>query len=180
MRLFGAVALVIMFSSGAFAAEDVVSAVHGTVKKVDAGTKLIIVKTADGIDHSFAFSERTVVHGGKAYGEVAKASWHGLSKGSEVVVHYAARGSKALALEIDKVGRGGLKVARGTVAEIDRGTKKLVVATGDGAKESFQMTQHATQDAGKDLAKATAKGANVTVYYTEVAGKKIAHFFEGA
>ena len=40
------------------------------------------------------------------------------------------------------------------------------------------MTGHASEEAGKDVAKATAKGPKVTVYYTEDAGKKVAHFFE--
>jgi hypothetical protein len=40
------------------------------------------------------------------------------------------------------------------------------------------MSDHAVADAGKDIAKGTDKSAKVTVYYTEEAGKKTAHFFE--
>jgi hypothetical protein len=41
------------------------------------------------------------------------------------------------------------------------------------------MADHATVDAGKDVAKGSEKAAKVTVYYTEEGGKKIAHWFEG-
>jgi hypothetical protein len=40
------------------------------------------------------------------------------------------------------------------------------------------MADRATEDAGKEVGKATVKSAKVTVYYTGEAGKKIAHFFE--
>ena len=95
-----------------------------------------------------------------------------------MVAHYTNRGSEDTAVEIDKVGQTGLKAARGTVTEIDRGGRKLVVDTGTGAKETFELTGHASEDAGKDVGKATAKGSKVAVYYTEDAGKKVAHFFE--
>ena len=39
----------------AFAAEDVATAVVATVKTVDKGTKTVVVKTADGVEHSFHF-----------------------------------------------------------------------------------------------------------------------------
>jgi hypothetical protein len=35
-------------------------------------------------------------------------------------------------------------------------------------------------DEGKDIGKGSEKSAHVTVYYTEKAGKKIAHFFEAS
>jgi len=40
------------------------------------------------------------------------------------------------------------------------------------------LSGHAAADAGKDIAKGTEKTTKVTVYYTEKAGKKTAHFFE--
>lgn len=35
-----------------------------------------------------------------------------------------------------------------------------------------------TKDAGKDIAEGAEKSAKVTVYYTEDAGHKVAHFFK--
>jgi hypothetical protein len=101
-----------------------------------------------------------------------------LKEGSEVVAHYTTRGSEDTAVEVDKVGKDGLKATDGTVKEIDKGGKKLVVKTADGTEETFRLTGHASEDAGKDIAKGTEKGSKVTVYYTEDAGKKVAHFFE--
>jgi hypothetical protein len=66
----------------------------------------------------------------------------------------------------------------GTIKGIDIGGKTLVVKTGDGTEQTFRLTDHATEDGGKDIAKGTEKGAKVTVYYTEDGGKKLAHFFE--
>jgi hypothetical protein len=71
-----------------------------------------------------------------------------------------------------------LKAARGTVTEIDREGRNLVVDTRTETKEEFELTGHAGEGAGKDAGKGTAKGSRVAVYYTEDAGKKVAHFFE--
>jgi hypothetical protein len=88
MKMIGSVILALLLVSAAFAAEDVVSAVHGTIKKVDSATKTIVVKTADGTEHSLHFLDNTAVHGVDAAKESAKDSWHGLREGTEVVAHY--------------------------------------------------------------------------------------------
>jgi hypothetical protein len=173
-RLVLALSLICM----AYAADDVVSAVHGSVEKVDSATKTIVVKTGDGTMHTLHFAETTTVHGADASAAGAKDSWKGIEKGSDVVAHYTKRGAEDTAVEIDKVGKGGLKVTEGTVKTIDRGGKVLVVKTADGTEETFVMTGHAAADAGKGIAAGSEKGAKVVVYSTEEAGKKIAHFFE--
>jgi hypothetical protein len=178
MKLIAKLVLALALATAAYCAQDVVSAVHGTIDKIDAGTKTVVVKTADGTRHSLHLLDRTAVHGADLSAAASKDSWRGLSEGGEVVAHYTKRGGEDTAVEIDKVGQGGLKAAGGTVIEIDRGGRKLVVDTGTGAKETFELTGHASEDAGKDVAKATAKESKVAVYYTEDAGKKVAHFFE--
>jgi hypothetical protein len=157
------------------AADDVVTAVHGTVTKVDSATKTVVVKTADGTEHTMHFVSKTTVHGAEAG---AKDTFKGVKEGSEVVVHYTAKGAEKTAVEVDKVGKDGLKATEGTVSAIDRGAKTIAVKTADGTVETFKMADHAAADAGKEVGKATVKSAKVTVYYTEDAGKKIAHFFE--
>lgn len=178
MKPIAHVVLALMLATAAYGAQDVVSAVHGTIDKIDSGTKTVVVQTADGTRRSLHLLDRIAVHGAYLSAEASKDSWHGLSEGGEVVAHYTKRGSEDTAVEIDKVGQGGLKAAKGTVTEIDRGGRKLVVDTGTGAKDTFELTGHASEDAGKDVAKATTKGSKVAVYYTEDAGKKVAHFFE--
>jgi hypothetical protein len=157
-----------------FAADDVVTAVEGTVKKVDSGTKTVVVKTADGTEHTVHFVAKTSVHGWDATEAGAKDGMHGVKEGSHVVVHYTVKGTEKTAQELDRIGDGGLKVTEGTVSKIDRGTKTLAVKTADGAEATYRITDHAVVDTGKGIEKAT----KVTVYYTEEGGKKIVHFFK--
>lgn len=161
-----------------YAAEDVVTAVRGSITKVDSAAKTVVVKTGDGTEHTLHFAAKTTVHGADATAKGAEDSWHGLKEGTDVVAHYTAKGTEETAVEIDKVGKDGMKTTDGAVKEIDRAGKKLVVKTADGTEQTFRMTGHATEDAGKDIGKGTEKGAKVTVYYTEESGKKVAHFFE--
>jgi hypothetical protein len=178
MKVIGIAILVLSFASLAFAVEDVVTATHGTITKIDQAGKTISVKTADGADHVFHWTKDTTVHGVRATDAAAKDSWHGLKEGSEVVAHSTAHGTEDTAVEVDKVGDKGLHKTEGTVTEIDRGGKKLVIKTADGTEHTFKLTAHAATDAGTDVAAGTEKGTKVVVYSTEDAGKKVAHFFE--
>jgi len=178
MRIIGIAVLLCSLSTLAFALEDVVSATHGTITKIDRTARTIAVKTADGTEHVFYWAKDTSVHGAKAADLAAKDSWHGLKVGSEVVAHSTKRGTKDTAVEVDKVGDTGLKRTEGTIKEIDRGGKKLVVESADGTEHAFTLTGHAATDAGKDLAAGGEKGTKVAIYSTEEAGKSVAHFFE--
>jgi Cu/Ag efflux protein CusF len=164
----------------AFAAQDVASAVDGTVKKIDAGTKTVVVKTEDGTEHTFHYTDDVVVHGAKDTATAADDSWHGLKEGSKVAVHYTADGGKETAHEFDNIGDDGLKATKGTITHIDRGAKTVAVKTADGTEETFKLSGHAAADTGKDIGEGTDKAAKVTVYYTEKAGKKTAHFIARA
>jgi hypothetical protein len=165
---------------GAFhlAAQDVVSAVHGTITKLDSAAKTGVVKTKDGTEDTIKFVDKTTVHGVDATAAGAKDAFHGLTEGTEVVAHYTAKGSEKTAVEVDKVGKDGIKAVDGTVTHIDRGAKTLAVKAADGTEQTFRLSDHAAVDAGKGIAKGSEKSAKVTVYYTEEAGKKTAHFFE--
>jgi hypothetical protein len=59
---------------------------------------------------------------------------------------------------------------------VDRGAKTIAVKTADGSEQTFHFTEHAAKDTGEDIGKGTKKSAKVTVYYTEKAGVKTAHF----
>ncbi len=165
--------LFLLFCSTAFA----ITAVKGTVEKIDRTAKTIVVKAADGTEHTFHFVGRTAVHGAEVAGTAAQESFHGLREGSDVVVHYTAKGSEETAEEIDHIGEGGLKTTEGTVTHIDRGAKTVTIKTADGTEQAFRLTDHAAEDAGKDISEGTEKSAKVTVYYTSQAGHKVAHFF---
>ena len=179
-KYLGLVLGLVLCASTAYAVEDVASAVEGTVKKVDAAGKTIVVKTADGTEHTFHLVGRTAVHGAEATAQGTKETFHGLKEGSVVVVHYTAKGTEETAEEIDHIGKGGLKVTEGTVKGIDRGAKTIVVKTADGAEETFHLTERAARDAGKGIGEGAEKSGKVTLYYTEEAGHKVAHFFKKA
>ena len=131
MKIISRLVLGLSLICMAYAADDVVSAVHGSVEKVDSATKTIVVKTGDGTMHTLHFAGTTTVHGADATAAGAKDSWKGIEKGSEVVAHYTKRGAEDTAVEIDKVGADGLKATEGTVKEIDKGGKSLVVVARD-------------------------------------------------
>jgi len=45
--------------------QDLVSIAHRTIKKMDKTTKAIVVKTADGTEHTIKVIEQVTVHGTK-------------------------------------------------------------------------------------------------------------------
>lgn len=158
--------------------EDVVTAVRGTVTKVDSATKTIAVKTADGTEHTFHFVAQTSVHGAHATAAASKDAFHGLTEGSDVVAHYTVKGSEETAVEVDKVGKGGMHAVDGTVSKVSDDGKTVVVKAADGTEHTFQVAGHDTADAAKEIGKGADKSGKVTVFYTESAGKKVAHFFQ--
>jgi len=162
----------------ALVAQDVVGAVDGTVKKIDAGTKTVVVTTADGTDHTFHYTGDLVVHGAKDTAKGTDDAFHGVKEGSKVAIHYTGEGTKATAHEIDDIGDDGLKATEGTVTHIDRGTKTVAIKTADGTVETFKMSGRAAADTGKGIGEGADKAGKVTVYYTEDAGKKTIHFIK--
>ncbi|MHB8501455.1 MAG: hypothetical protein ACYDCG_06225 [Candidatus Acidiferrales bacterium] len=167
-----------LFILSARADEDVISAIHGTVTKIDAASKTIVVKAADGVEHTFQFVAKTTVHGAHATATGAKDAFHGLTEGSEVVAHYTAKGGEETAVEIDKVGKDGMHAVDGTVTHVSEDGKTVVVKAADGTERTFHVVSRDTADSAKEIGKGVDKSAKVTVYYTESAGRKVAHFFQ--
>ena len=157
--MIGAVALV-------SAASDPV--IHGTVKKVDEGARTVTIETAKGSEEVVHFTDKTVVHGTAAG---SKDVFHGLKVGSEVAVH-------GTTVEVDDIGKDGLKATEGTISKIGAGGKEVVIKTADGTEQAFQVTGDAAADLGKATAKGAEKSGKFTLYYTEEGGKKVAHFFK--
>ena len=79
---------------------------------------------ADGTEHLIHVVDQTTVHDASTSALHAKDLGTGLKEGTEVVVHYTREGSEDTALEIDKIGKAGLKSSVGTIEDIDRGGKK--------------------------------------------------------
>jgi len=103
MKTIAEVVLAVTLVSAAYAAEDVVSALHGTVDRIDSGTRTIVVKTADGTRHSLHLLDGTAVHGAELSAQASKDSWRGLAEGGEVVAHYTKRGTEDTAVETTRL-----------------------------------------------------------------------------
>jgi hypothetical protein len=172
--------VLVLFPAMGFAAQDVVSAVDGTVKKIDTGSKTVVVATADGTEHTYHYTSALVVHGGQDTAKASGDAFHGIKEGSKVAVHSTGEGTKATAREIDNIGDDGLKATEGTITHIDRGAKTVSVKTADGSEQTFHMSSHAAADTGKDIGEGADKAGKVTIYYSEDAGKKTVHFIRKA
>lgn len=160
-------------------AQNPTHVITGTVEKVDAGAKTIAVKTADGTVETAKFTEKTTVHGLK---DGAKGADLVGKEGGHVIVHTTGEGAEKTAHSVVWFGDKTVHATEGTVEDVGEGTKTVAVKTADGTKEAFEVSEHATVDTGKAVGRYSAvgakKGEHVTVYYTEEAGKKIAHLFK--
>ncbi len=172
--------MLLVLCSSAFAVERRHGILVGEVLKLDSAAKTVVVKLADGTEHTLHFVKRTTVHGAQDTAAGASDAFQGLKKGSEVAVHYTARGTEETADEIDNIGKDGLKVTGGTVTHIDRGAKTLAVKSADGTEHIYRLTDSAAKYAGKDISEGAEKSRKVTVYYTEAGGRRVAHFFKWA
>ncbi len=152
-------------------------ALEGTMKTFYRAVNTIIVTTIDGVDHVYHFTKDLVVHGGKGRGMDAL---EGLREGSTVVVHYTVTEAEASAREIDRIGDEGLKVTEGVVTRIDRGRKQITIRFDDGRSETLRLTDRAAAEAAKDVDQAAAAAVKVIVYYSDEAGRKVAHFVKKA
>jgi hypothetical protein len=161
-------------AGSAWAADDVATAVAGTVKSVDKGAKTVVVKTSEGTEQTFHFVGRTVSHGTEATAKGSKDAFADIKEGDSVVVHYSVKGAEKTAEEVDHVGKDGLHMSVVAVEKVDQGAKTVTVKTAEGGEETYRLADRAVRDSGKGLEKA----GKVTVYYSEEAGKKIAHFFK--
>lgn len=169
MKKLAQFAVCMILGAGLCAAQDLVSIIHGTIKKVDKTTKTIVVKSADGTEHTIKVAGDDTVKG-------TKDGFDGLKEGTVVVARTTGKGADESAMEVGKVSKDGFKETKGTVEKFDKDTKTLVVKGADGTEKTFEMSDDAVKDAGKATGKGIAKGAKVTVYYTEEGGKKTAHF----
>ncbi len=150
-------------------------ALDGTVEKTYEGAHTVVVKAVDGIEHLFHLTRRTVVHGGKAGGDDAL---RGLEKGSRVAVHYTVEGDNRIANEVDLLGEDGLKALEGVVSKVDRRAKTISIRLADGNRQTLRLTERAASGVGKDLDGAATGAARVVVYFSDEAGRRVAHYFQ--
>ena len=93
-----------------------------------------------------------------------------------MVARTTGKGADETAMEVGKVSKDGFKATKGTVTKFDKETKTIVIKSADGTEKTFELAGKALEDAGKATGAGVAKGAKVTVHYTEEGGKKVAHY----
>jgi hypothetical protein len=173
-RYLGSSMVLALLACSTLAAQDVATAVVGTVKVVDKGAKTVVVKTGEGTEHTFHFIGKTIAHGAEATAKGSKDAFEGVKEGDEVVVHYTVKGVDKTAMEVDHLGKDGLKASVVAVKSVDRAAKTVTVKTAEGGEEVYHLTDQAVHETGKGL----KTGGKVTIYYTEDGGKKVAHYFK--
>ena len=122
------------------------------------------------MDHVYDAAKDLVVHGGTN-------ALSDLKPGSTVVVHYTADSTGESAHEVDNIGAEGLNTAEGIVTKIDRTKKEITIRYDNGKTEKLILTDRAAVDAGQNLRNAPAGTTRIVIYYSDEAGRKIAHYF---
>ena len=93
-----------IFAWNAVAQDDVVHIMSGVIKHVDKGTKTVVIKTADGTEHTVKYTEKTVVESSKDAGKgVAKGStdaYLASKEGAKVTVKYTGKGADKTAVGV--------------------------------------------------------------------------------
>lgn len=105
--------LTLAIASQSASAQDVFHSVSGVVKSIDKGTKTVVVKAADGTEHTIKYTDKTVVKGAKDTGNgVEKASvdtYMGAKVGTKVTVKYTEKGAEKTAVGVEDAGKATAK-----------------------------------------------------------------------
>lgn len=160
----------------------------GELKRVDATTKTIVVKTAEGAEESVKFTEHTTVRGLETGGEASEKAAHATAlagkEGAEVLVRYTGEGAGRTAVAVKHFAGHPIHTATGAIVRFDQATGVVVMRTARGSEETFHLGKEAvidTEHGTVRLAEYTGKeGEQVTAHYTEEAGRKVVHAFKVA
>ncbi len=100
MVAVAAFALLLVFPNRGVVAQDLAHVITGVVKHVDHAGKTVVVKTADGTEHTIKYGEHTAVKAGKGTKKVGADIWLGSKEGATVTVHYTGEAGKETAIAI--------------------------------------------------------------------------------
>jgi hypothetical protein len=130
MKKLGYFAVCAMLMMDICVAQDLVNIVYGTIQKMDSTTRTIVVKTADGTEHTIKVTDAATVKG-------TKDGFSGLAEGTQIVARTTRNGADETALEVGKIGEKGFQATDGTVRKFDKDTKTIVVNDVHGAKKDI-------------------------------------------
>jgi hypothetical protein len=140
------------------------------MKQFYRAANIVVVTTKDGVEHVYHFTKNLVVHGGKAPGV---DTLEALREGTLVVIHHRVNGAQRSAEEIDVLGDEGLKSTEGRVSKIDRRKKEITIRYANGKTETLELTSRAAAESGTGI---DESGGATVIYYTDEAGRKVAHY----
>jgi hypothetical protein len=167
-------------------AQDVVHAVSGAVTHLDKAARTIAIKTADGTEHVFLYTEHTAVRDSSKAATYAKMgvvdTYFAGKEGNKVVVRYIGKGADKTATLVEDFGKESLKAGKGTVTGVDKAAHTVAIRTEDGAVATYKMGNEAVVETGHGVVRGSRylvkEGDHVVVHYTEDAGERVVHFFE--
>ena len=82
--------------------DDLVHMVKGVVKSVDKDSKTMVVKAADGTEHTIKWTDQTTMEG-------VKDTDKGVEKGSKVAVKYTEKGGEKTAVGVKDISKDTAK-----------------------------------------------------------------------
>ncbi len=100
-----ATVLSIGVSQSVAAQDDVFHMVKGVVKSVDKDSKTMVVKSADGTEHTIKWTDKTTVAGGKDLGK-------DIGEGSKVSVKYTEKAEEKTAVGVKDLGKATAKAVQ--------------------------------------------------------------------
>jgi hypothetical protein len=100
--LLATVAVVFAIGAQRASGEDVVHMVKGVVKSVDKDTKTMVVKTADGTEHTIKWTDQTTMEG-------VKDTSKGVEEGTKVSVKYTEKAGEKTAVGVKATGKATAK-----------------------------------------------------------------------
>jgi hypothetical protein len=111
--LVGLIVLVAGMAWQSAVADDVFHVVSGVVKSVDKTTKTVVVKTADGTEHTIKYTDQTTVKGAKDAGKGVETgsvdTYLDAKKGATVTVKYTEKGGEKTAVGIKDASKSTAK-----------------------------------------------------------------------
>jgi ABC-type Fe3+-hydroxamate transport system substrate-binding protein len=154
-------------------------ATAGKLEKVSQDGKTITVKAADGTEHVFKVTGKTVVTGTESG---AKGAALAGKEGSQVVVKYTGEGADKTAHAVDVTGKETMKATEGTVTAVGKGGHTVTMKLADGTEKTFDVGKEAMVDTGHGVSegsKFTAKeGEKAVVYSTVKPAGEVVHLFK--
>jgi hypothetical protein len=153
--------------TGTFALED-------TRQKTYEVLDTVVVKTIDGIEHLFHFTERSDMHGQKESEEQALC---GIEEGNRVVVHETMKADQKIARDVGRAAEDALKTTKGVITHVDWRAKSIVIRLADGTRETFRLMDRAVSDIGTGVDDAVIRTPAIVISFSDEAGRHVAYYF---